>query len=176
LAFTPTPSTYMGRHVLAEFFECNANVLNNPALVEQLMKEAANACGATIVQSCFHRFSPYGVSGVVVIQESHLAIHTWPENGYASVDLYTCGETCDPHVAFEFLRETLHSAHTCYTELHRGLLSSDGQSLVPVPPMLVGTKEVCQKPVKAEIQAGATRCSASSLAQAVATADVSGGR
>ncbi len=78
-------SKYLGRHVLAEFFECDPNVLNNPTLVEQYMLEAALECGATVVQKCFHLFNPHGVSGVVIISESHLAIHTWPELGYAAV-------------------------------------------------------------------------------------------
>ena len=81
----------LGQHVLAEFFECDSNVLNSLDKVEKHMVDAALECGATIVQKCFHRFNPYGVSGVVIISESHLAIHTWPELGYAAVDLFTCG-------------------------------------------------------------------------------------
>lgn len=73
---------HLGRHVLAEFFECDPNTLNSIDKVEKYMMEAALECGATIVQKCFHMFSPYGVSGVVIISESHLAIHTWPELGY----------------------------------------------------------------------------------------------
>jgi S-adenosylmethionine decarboxylase len=135
-------ATHLGRHLLAEFFDCNENVLNNPSLIEQLMQQAAEACGATIVQTCFHRFSPYGVSGVVVIAESHLTIHTWPEMGYASVDLYTCGDACDPAVAFEFLREKLVSAHACYTHLNRGLLNPQNGELLKSASRLVGEKEI----------------------------------
>ncbi|MBY0404507.1 MAG: adenosylmethionine decarboxylase, partial [Cyanobacteria bacterium] len=74
---------HLGKHLLAEFFDCNSNVLNNPGLIEELMEKAAVLCGATVIQKNFHLFSPYGVSGVVIIAESHLAIHTWPEYGYA---------------------------------------------------------------------------------------------
>ena len=84
-----TENQYLGRHILAEFFECDSNVLNNPQLVEKYMLEAALECGATVVNKCFHLFMPHGVSGVVIISESHLAIHTWPEYGYAAVDLFT---------------------------------------------------------------------------------------
>ena len=80
----------LGQHVLAEFFECDPNILNSIDKVEKYMVDAALECGATIVQKCFHMFNPYGVSGVVIISESHLAIHTWPELGYAAVDLFTC--------------------------------------------------------------------------------------
>lgn len=112
--------TYLGRHILAEFFECNPNVLNNPKLVEQYMLEAALECGATIVNKCFHLFAPHGVSGVVIISESHLAIHTWPEYGYAAVDLFTCGEQCDPKVSYEFLRKKFNSKDAKYSQLNRG--------------------------------------------------------
>ena len=117
--------TYLGRHVLAEFFECNTNILNNKDKIENLMVDAAIECGATIVQKCFHMFSPYGVSGVLIISESHLAIHTWPELGYAAVDLFTCGPKCDPKVAYEFLKKKFDSKKASYTKLKRGILDED---------------------------------------------------
>jgi len=114
--------THLGQHVLAEFFECDPNILNNITLVEKLMIEAALECGATIVQKCFHMFNPYGVSGVIIIAESHLAIHTWPELGYAAVDLFTCGDKCDPKVSYEYLRKMFNSKNASYTELKRGII------------------------------------------------------
>jgi S-adenosylmethionine decarboxylase len=135
-------TTPLGRHLLAEFFDCNSNLLNNLALIEQTMKEAALACGATIVQSCFHHFSPYGVSGVVVIAESHLAIHTWPEHGYASVDLYTCGEACDPEVAFEYLREKFAAGHASFVALQRGFMDQATQQVRKMAPVTMGERSV----------------------------------
>ena len=85
------------------------------------MKSAALACGATIVQSCFHRFSPYGVSGVVVIAESHLAIHTWPEIGFAAFDVFMCGR-CDPHAAIPVLRRRFRPARESVRVERRGEL------------------------------------------------------
>jgi S-adenosylmethionine decarboxylase len=111
----------LGRHILAEFYNCNSNVLNNAELIETAMEEAAVECGATVVEKRFHMFSPYGVSGVVIISESHLAIHTWPEYGYAAVDLFTCGDSCDPLVAYEYLKEKLNAGSAIYTELQRGM-------------------------------------------------------
>ena len=116
---------YLGRHILAEFFDCDPNVLNNPSLVEKYMLDAALECGATIVNKCFHLFAPHGVSGVVIISESHLAIHTWPEFGYAAVDLFTCGEQCDPKVSYEFLKRKFNSRGAKYTQLNRGLMDAD---------------------------------------------------
>lgn len=117
-------NNYLGRHILAEFFECDSNILNNPKLVEKYMLEAALECGATIVNKCFHLFSPHGVSGVVIISESHLAIHTWPEFGYAAVDLFTCGEQCDPKVSYQYLKEKFNSKDAKYTQLNRGLMDN----------------------------------------------------
>ena len=117
--------TYLGRHVLAEFFECDPNILNNRDRIENLMVDAAIECGATIVQKCFHMFSPYGVSGVVIISESHLAIHTWPELGYAAVDLFTCGPKCDPKIAYEFLKKKFDSRKASLTQLKRGILDEE---------------------------------------------------
>ncbi len=121
----PQKQQYLGRHILAEFFECDPNVLNNPKLVEKYMLEAALECGATIVNKCFHLFAPHGVSGVVIISESHLAIHTWPEYGYAAVDLFTCGEQCDPKVSYEFLKAKFNSKDAKYSQLNRGLMDFD---------------------------------------------------
>lgn len=124
---------HLGQHVLAEFFECDPNVLNNVNLVEKLMVEAALECGATIVQKCFHMFNPYGVSGVVIIAESHLAIHTWPELGYAAVDLFTCGDKCDPKVSYEYLRKKFNSKDASYTELKRGIMDEKNLSVSHAP-------------------------------------------
>ena len=126
----------LGRHLLAEFYECNSNILNNVQLIEEVMTEAAIRCGATVVQKGFHHFSPYGVSGVVIIAESHLAIHTWPEYGYASVDLFTCGDTCSPEIAYDYLQEKLASTSAFYSELKRGLIHNETKSY-PHPDQLV---------------------------------------
>lgn len=116
---------HLGQHVLAEFFECDPNILNNQSMVEKLMTEAALECGATIVQKCFHMFNPYGVSGVIIIAESHLAIHTWPELGYAAVDLFTCGDKCDPKVSYEYLKKMFNSRNASYKELKRGIIDTE---------------------------------------------------
>ena len=108
---------HLGQHVLAEFFECDPNTLNSIDKVEKYMVDAALECGATIVQKCFHKFNPYGVSGVVIISESHLAIHTWPELGYAAVDLFTCGDKCDPKISYEFLKEKCTKINACKLKL-----------------------------------------------------------
>lgn len=112
----------LGRHILVEFNGCNPDVLNDVTVIEKEMIQAARIAGATVISSSFHHFSPYGVSGVVVIQESHLAIHTWPEFGYAAVDLFTCGETVDPWVSFDHLKKILEANYSAI-EMNRGSLN-----------------------------------------------------
>jgi len=119
----------LGIQVLVEYYDCNREILNNTAMIENYMNTAAQKAGATIVNSAFHTFNPHGVSGVVVIAESHLSIHTWPEYGYAAVDIFTCGETVDPWEAFEYLKEMFESAHFSTIEMKRGQLGAVEQEL-----------------------------------------------
>ncbi|MCB0477902.1 MAG: polyamine aminopropyltransferase [Crocinitomicaceae bacterium] len=112
----------LGNHILVEFSGCEPEIMNGVSTIENAMVEAAESAGATVINSTFHHFSPYGVSGVVVIQESHLAIHTWPEYGYAAVDLFTCGDQVDPWVSFDFLKEAFGAKNYSALELKRGAL------------------------------------------------------
>lgn len=111
----------LGRHILAEFYSCTSKALDDTSGIEALMVEAANKAGATIINSSFHHFSPAGVSGVVVIQESHLAIHTWPEYRFAAVDIFTCGREADPQAALDYLKHKLQAARVEMREESRGL-------------------------------------------------------
>lgn len=113
----------LGRHILVEFIGCNSEILNDVSIIEKSMVDAAQDAGATVINSTFHHFSPFGVSGVVVIQESHLAIHTWPEYQYAAVDLFTCGESVDPWISFDFLKKAFQAQGHSALEMHRGSLS-----------------------------------------------------
>lgn len=90
---------FLGRHLIVEVFEADPRLLDDAHALEQLLLQAARAANATVIQSVFHHFSPYGVSGVVVIAESHLTIHTWPEYGYAAIDIFTCGSKMDVEAA-----------------------------------------------------------------------------
>jgi S-adenosylmethionine decarboxylase len=112
----------LGRHLLVELNDCDREVLNDLDLLRDAMLTAAIKCGAVILGDSFHRFSPQGVSGVVVIAESHLSVHTWPEYGYAAVDVFTCGTTVDPQKAADVLIERLGSRNHSLTEIKRGVL------------------------------------------------------
>ena len=110
----------LGRHVLVEFFGCSSEILNEVSTIEKAMLQAAEDAEATIINSTFHHFSPYGVSGVVVIQESHLAIHTWPEFQYAAVDIFTCGDVINPWIAYDYLKKAFEAKQGSSIELRRG--------------------------------------------------------
>ncbi len=113
----------LGRHILVEFYESSPEILNDVSLIEQSMVDAAQEAESTVVNSTFHHFSPFGVSGVVVIEESHLAIHTWPEYGFASMDIFTCGDSVEPWIAFNYLKKAFHSEHASSMEMLRGQLN-----------------------------------------------------
>jgi len=119
----------LGRHLIAELAECNRNTLDDLQLLEKYLNESVRRSGATIVRSVFHRYNPQGVSGVVVIAESHISIHTWPEYGYAAVDFFTCGDAVDPYKAYEYLKEKLGSGHSHLSELKRGLPSTTDEKI-----------------------------------------------
>lgn len=112
----------LGKHILVEFYDCDVKILNDTNLIKECMNKAAIESGAEIVSSNFHNFSPHGVSGVVIIAESHLTIHSWPEYGYAAVDLFTCGDEVDPWKGFEYLKIALKSKKTSTIEMKRGQL------------------------------------------------------
>ena len=111
----------LGRHLLVEFTGCDAAALTDLDRVTAAMLEAARASGATIVTHSFHRFSPHGVSGAVIIAESHLAIHTWPEHGFAAVDFFSCGGV-DMDRGLALLRTAFGAAEETRLELERGPL------------------------------------------------------
>lgn len=106
---------------MAELWECNKERIDNPKKIEQAMLNAAKESGAEIIGSMFHEFEPQGVSGVVVISESHLTIHTWPEQAYAAVDIFTCGEHTDPWKALEYLARVFEAEETHSMEISRGM-------------------------------------------------------
>ncbi|WP_050616017.1 adenosylmethionine decarboxylase [Bacillus testis] len=109
----------MGRHVISELWGCDFEKLNNVMKIEQIFVEAALRSGAEVREVAFHKFAPQGVSGVVIISESHLTIHSFPEHGYASIDVYTCGDL-NPNVAANYIADALGAETRENVELPRG--------------------------------------------------------
>jgi S-adenosylmethionine decarboxylase len=109
---------FAGTHLLVDLW--GATNLDDPGHIDHALREAAVVAGATILHSHFHHFTPNGgVSGVVVLAESHISIHTWPERNFAAVDIFMCG-ACDPHKAIPVLRAAFHPERADVDEQRRG--------------------------------------------------------
>ena len=85
----------LGNHLIVELYDCDSALINNVQQVEQVLLTAVELSGAKTVQSVIHEFNPHGVSGVIVIEESHFSVHTWPEFGYLTLDVYLCNYSKD---------------------------------------------------------------------------------
>ena len=112
----------LGQHLILEMNGCDAALLDNLEHVGRAMNLAVRNSGATTIKPFFHQFAPQGVSGVVVISESHFSIHTWPEYGYAAVDIFTCGDCIDMDIAVETLRDEFRAGSLQKMMLTRGSL------------------------------------------------------
>ena len=126
----------LGRHLLLELFDCDSESINNLEAVKSSLIEAAKRAQATIVDVVFHEFNPFGISGVVVIAESHLSIHTWPEYRYAAVDVFSCGDVLQPEIAVTYLVEQFGAERASVVEMQRGVFVNAGAPVVnktPVP-------------------------------------------
>jgi S-adenosylmethionine decarboxylase len=109
-----------GRHLLVDFHGVAARRLGDCAAIETLLRDAARAAGATPVGGEFHHFGPgLGVTGVLLLQESHISIHTWPEHGFAAVDVFMCG-AAQPEQAVAVIEAALQAASVTRQEARRG--------------------------------------------------------
>ncbi|MEE9248608.1 MAG: adenosylmethionine decarboxylase [Dehalococcoidia bacterium] len=115
----------LGNHLLLELKNCDREMLDDLSLVREALISAAEEVGAKILGESFHKFSPQGVTGVLPIAESHLCVHTWPEHGFAAVDVFTCGQTFDPFQVAEFLIGKFKSKDPSIMVVKRGVLASN---------------------------------------------------
>lgn len=113
----------LGTHVLLDLSGCPFNRLNDPQMMDQIFTRAIELAGATLIHKFSHKFEPHGVTMFYALAESHLTIHSWPENGFASVDMYTCGK-CDPIVATDHIRRELESTFWRQKIVDRGIPES----------------------------------------------------
>lgn len=111
----------LGRHLLVDLYGCNRTRLDDPDYIAAELQAAATAAGTRVLGTAFHRFNPGGVTGVLIVQESHLAVHTWPERGYAALDLFTCGHQTDPWAAYQRLKCAFGAVRDNVVEVSRGL-------------------------------------------------------
>ncbi|RLB12536.1 MAG: S-adenosylmethionine decarboxylase proenzyme [Deltaproteobacteria bacterium] len=119
----------LGKHIILEVHGVDSKLLNDIKKIEDIMSKAVRLCGATIIKPFFHQFSPHGVSGVIVIAESHFSIHTWPEYGYAALDLFTCGDQISPDDAVGYLKKEMNAGQIHMMEIKRGTLDIPPEEL-----------------------------------------------
>jgi len=116
------------QHTLLDLYECEPRLLKRARTVRAILCEAVAKAGGTIVKATFHNFNPYGVSGVVVITESHVTIHTWPEYGYAAVDVFSCSRKLDHTMIRRSLKKALSARSALGKSFGRGLPQRYGSS------------------------------------------------
>ncbi len=110
----------VGRHVLADLFGCDPAWIDDVGRVERALREAARVAGATVVGGVFHRFVPQGASGVLLVAESHLSVHTWPERAFVAADLFTCSTKLDADAALDVLRAHFAASRVVVRDVSRG--------------------------------------------------------
>lgn len=129
-ATCPGPHFALGRHITIEYYDCAPDVLLDKDRVETILLKAAKESGATIISSSFHQFEPQGVSGVVIIAESHFTVHAWPEHDYAAVDIFTCADNIDLDTAIHSIKAQFSSRRVFISsDQNRGILQS-GEKIV----------------------------------------------
>lgn len=121
--------TALGHHTLLDFSGCDPRRLKHSREVKALLCAAVRAGGGLIVKAVFHNFSPYGVSGVVVITESHVTIHTWPEHGYAAVDIFSCSAKLDHAAIRNHLKHALAAKRVSRRSFRRGVVAALSKGL-----------------------------------------------
>jgi S-adenosylmethionine decarboxylase len=115
----------IGHHYIVEASGCDPKVIGSVEKVQQILVKAAEIAGAHVWSISFNKFPPHGVSGVVVISESHISTHTWPEMGYAALDIYTCGAKVKPDMAVIYAVEAFKAETSHITEITRGIDEGD---------------------------------------------------
>lgn len=108
-----------GRHLILDLYDCDQQLLDDYQALEELMQVALQMSNAKILRIIGEKFQPQGVTLLALLAESHCSIHTWPEIGYAAVDLYTCGDTTNSHKAAQFLKNKLKAKNAEEKELVR---------------------------------------------------------
>ena len=112
----------LGKHLIVELYGCDKSILDHDGEIREYFVEAVERIGATIIKPFFYKYSPHGITGVIVIAESHLSIHTWPEYGYCALDIFTCGEEIDGLIALHYLKKKLKAKTVSVMEIKRGIL------------------------------------------------------
>jgi S-adenosylmethionine decarboxylase len=118
-------TTTFGDHYLVDLHGCDVKLISDVKPTEKALLSAATRCGSTIIEYHFHQFSPHGVSGVILIAESHISVHTWPEDSFVAVDIFTSGQRMKPEVAINILEDAFSAGRVEVLKVTRGDLKAD---------------------------------------------------
>ncbi len=110
----------IGLHCILELQGCPVALLNDKDFVCQSLREAARKANSTLLNEICHCFEPQGITALALLAESHISIHTWPEAGYAAVDVFTCGQNTTPRPACQYLVQALQATHHTLQIIDRG--------------------------------------------------------
>ncbi len=110
-----------GTHCILEVYDCPSELLDDVGAIVKILREAAEVARSTVLNEVSHEFAPQGVTAFVLLAESHISIHTWPEIGYAAIDAFTCGETAQPERACQYLIEALQAGDYSLQTIPRGV-------------------------------------------------------
>ena len=109
----------VGKHSIIDIYDCKVDI-DNIELIKTILLESAKEASLNVVDIVFHKFEPIGISGVVVLAESHIAIHTWPEYNFVAADAFTCGDKMDPKIVLEIIAKKLNSSNYEIKDFNRG--------------------------------------------------------
>ena len=112
----------LGYQLQVDFYNCNPAIINNLSAIKNILEEGANKMNLSIVKTIIHEFSPIGISGVVVIEESHIAIHTWPEHNYVALDFFTCNKSYPLDNGITWIQQQFEASNVEKKEGQRGLM------------------------------------------------------
>ena len=116
---------FLGKHYIVNYYRCDSDILRNVGVVENILRDAARVGDLTIVDSFYKQFEPYGVSGASILKESHITIHTWPEHGFAALDIFVCDDNSNPLSCIQYIRDKLDSDSYEIDLINRGYIEND---------------------------------------------------
>lgn len=130
--------TTLGHHWIVDLHGCPASLLDDHDLIRNRLKETTERYGLSLLKIVSNQFEPQGVTAVGLLAESHLSIHTWPEHGYAAVDIFTCASDQNLHAACQFIAKSLQAKESTVLRLQRGVLTSGGPRKIATSQITLG--------------------------------------
>ena len=110
----------LGKQIIAEFSKCDAKILNDEILLKKIIKQAIKEAKHHLIKIGSKKFTPQGITIFGILAESHISVHTYPEYGYAAVDIFTCGKYSDPALVFKYIKKELRAGKVKVMEIERG--------------------------------------------------------